>query len=92
MALTLNQVPATVWIVVLIGIMLGVGGIVFAEFLTQIQATVADGENSTTYAMVNDTLQATTTFSDWMPIIILVIVIGIVITILISALAFGGRR
>lgn len=85
MALTLNQVPATVWMVILIGIFLGVGGIVLAEFLEQSTDATAD-------TMINDTLQSLSTFSDWMPIIILVVVIGIVITILVGALAFGGRR
>ncbi len=83
--ISLGSVPATVWTVILIGIFLGVGGIVLAEFIDQSTDATAD-------TMINDTLVSLGTFSDWMPIIILVVVIGIVVTVLMTALAFGGRR
>ncbi len=91
-AISLGSVPSTVWIVVLIGIMLGVGAIVLGEFVDQADATLDSAGENETITMINDTLVSMQTFADWMPIIILVVVIGIVVTVLMSALAFGGRR
>ena len=86
-----SEVPSYVWIIVFIGIMLGMGGLILITFMAQ-AATQAGLNNVTAVNMINDTLQSLTTFTDWLPLIIVIVIVSILLTLLIGSLAFGGRR
>lgn len=86
-----SEVPSYVWIIVFIGIMLGMGGLILITFQEQ-AADTAGLNNVTAVNMINDTLQSLTTFTDWLPLIIVIVIVSILLGLLIGSLAFGGKR
>jgi len=76
--------------IVLIGAFLGAGFLILQEFLDQVEETASDGENSSAYEGVNETINALLTVPELLGLIVLVIVIGIIIAVLMGV--FPGAR
>jgi len=82
-AFELDQLQSVVITLVVIGIVAGLGLIVLAEFMDETDdATASDG--------INDTLQAIAGIPAWLPLIVLVLVIGIILAIVFRVLP-GSR-
>ena len=85
-----GNIPGVVMTIVLIGAFLGAGFLILQEFLEQTEDIADDGDNSSAYGGVNDTIEALTTVPDLLGLIVLVIVVGIIIAVLMGV--FPGAR
>lgn len=68
---------------VVIGIVLGIGFLVLEEFMGQMTA----GSESKT--AVNDTIQAMATIPEWLSIIVIIAIVGILLAIVFTVLPRG---
>ena len=82
----LDQLQSVIITLVVVGIVAGLGLIVLGEFMGQTDDAVAQGG-------INDTLQAIAGIPAWLPLIILVLIIGIILAIVFRVLpgARGGQ-
>ena len=82
-AFELDQLQSVVITLVVIGIVAGLGLIVLGEFMDQT-------DDATATSGINDTLQAVAGIPAWLPLIVLVLVIGIILAIVFRVLP-GAR-
>ena len=80
----LGNLQSVVIALVTIGIILGVGFLVLEEFRTNIQSASSEGENSTAYEGVNETINAAAKIPTWLGIIVILFIVGIIMAILFS--------
>ncbi len=85
-----GNIPGIVMTIVLIGAFLGAGFLILQEFLDQTEEIADDGDNSSAYKGVNDTIDALLTVPEMLGLIVLVLVVGIVIAVLMGV--FPGAR
>lgn len=85
----INQLASYALLFVVVGLILGFGSLILEETQDQIDTvtgtTVSAGHNVT-----GDALTGMLTFGDWMPILAIVIVAGIVITLLLGSFMLRG--
>ena len=81
-----NQLYQFVLMIVLIGMILGVGVIVLANF------SVTSGITPTASTAINDTVNAMTPIATtWLPLIVTISALAIILTLVIRSFAFGQR-
>ena len=88
----MGNLQGIIMTLVIIGILLGVGFLVLEEFRDQVEETADDGNASTSYQGVNDTIDALNEVPDWLSIIVIIAVVGILLAIVFAVLprATGG--
>lgn len=82
-----NNVPAYVIAFVLIGLIVAVGLIVLDKFMG------VSGLSTTAVTAVNDTINAISPITtDWLPIIVIVAIVGVLLALILGAFAFYRNR
>ncbi len=83
-----SNIPAYVISFVLIGLIVAVGIIVLDRFMG------VAGLSATTTGAINDTINSITPItSDWLPIIVIVAIVGVLLALILGAFAFyRGRK
>lgn len=76
---------------VIIGILIGAAFLILERFRDEIESIAAEGENSTSYQGVNDTIEAMTTIPDLLGLIILIAIVGIILAVVFGVIPTGGR-
>lgn len=85
-----GNIPGVIMTLVLIGAFLGAGFLILQEFLEQTEDISEDGNNSSAYEGVNETINALLTVPELLGLIVLVVIVGIVIAVLMGV--FPGAR
>lgn len=82
MAISIKDIPSVVLVLVLGGIFLSIGLLLLTEFRDEIGTA-----NVEAYEGANDTITGIAEFGDWWDIIVLAIVAGIIISVVLGAIA-----
>jgi len=81
----LGNLQAIITTLIVVGILLGIAFLVLEEFMGQM------GHGTESEAGVNATIQAMTTVTDWLPIIVILAIVGILLAIVFSVLPRQGQ-
>lgn len=87
MAISIKDIPSVILVLVLGGIFLSLGLLLLTEFRTEIEESSTNAINESAYAGTNNTIAGLGEFGDWWDIIVLAIVAGIIISIVLGAIA-----
>lgn len=85
----LGNLQAIVITLVVVGIILGVGFYVLQEFRDTIEEETGD-QNSSAYEGVNETIQALLKVPNWLGIIVIIAIVGIIMAILFAVFPRTG--
>jgi len=86
----LGGLQGIVLTLVIVGILIGAAFFILEEFRDQAEQIADEGENSSSYQGINDTIEAMTTIPDLLPLIVLIAVIGIILAVVFSVIP-GAR-
>ena len=80
----MGEVISVFVLVLIISILSGLTFLFVGELKTQVQSTGTEGVNSTAYQAVNDTEAAGATVIDYLPLIFLALIFGIILTLVLK--------
>ena len=86
----LGNLQGIILTLVIVGILIGAAFFILEEFLSQAEDISDDGENSSSYQGINDTIEAMTTIPELLGLIILIAVIGIILAVVFNVIP-GAR-
>jgi len=86
----LGGLQGIVLTLVIIGILIGAAFFILEEFLDQAETISDNGDNSSSYQGINDTIEAMTTIPDLLGLIVLIAVIGIILAVVFNVIP-GAR-
>lgn len=82
----MNQVIGVFILVLVISVIAGMTFLFTAQLKTQVESTGTEGTNSTAYQAVNDTETAGATIVDYLPLLFLAIIFGVILIVVLKVL------
>lgn len=82
----LGNLQGIILTLVVVGILLGAGFFIMEEFRDQAQEIADDGENSSSYQGINDTIDAMGNIPELLGLIVLIAVIGIILAVVFNVI------
>lgn len=86
----IGDLQGIIMTLVIVGILIGVGFVVLQEFRDTISTTAATADDA--YRGVNDTITAFKKIPEFLPVIIIIAIVGILLAIVFSVLPRQGMQ
>lgn len=85
----LGNLQGIVLTLVVVGILIGASFLVLEKFRDEVEDIADDGNSSSSWQGVNDTIEAMGTVPDLLGLIILIAIIGIILAVVFSVIPMG---